>query len=210
MALGPIVRRAFGRHERLIAELWRSLFVDLDDWVATLRQWAPAPSRILELGCGEGASTERLAAAFPDAEIEAIDISDSLGRLYTGPRDRVRFHKAYAEELVERFAGAFDLIVMADVIHHVPAPARPALLETARRMLAPGGCFAFKDWARGMNPVYWFGYASDRWLTGDRVAFLTPAEARDLLRPVFGADSIRAQARVKPWATNYAICLVPR
>jgi hypothetical protein len=54
MALGPLVQRAFGRHERRVAELWRSLFVDLDDRTRQLKDWAPHASRILELGCGEG------------------------------------------------------------------------------------------------------------------------------------------------------------
>ena len=42
------------------------------------------PRRILEVGCGEGAVSERLAALYPNAEITAIDITPNVGRLYAG------------------------------------------------------------------------------------------------------------------------------
>ncbi|NBV41451.1 methyltransferase domain-containing protein [bacterium] len=36
------------------------------------------PRRILDIGCGTGLHTARLAARFPDAEITAIDMSDQM------------------------------------------------------------------------------------------------------------------------------------
>src|SRR5438046_6118451 len=64
MSVGATVRRMFGRHERLIAEIWRAGFVDLDDLFRRVREWIPNPKAILEIGCGEGAGTERLTAAY--------------------------------------------------------------------------------------------------------------------------------------------------
>ena len=205
MSIGARVRRAFGSHERRISELWRAMFVDLDAWTALCRRWAPDARRILEIGCGEGYSTERLVAQWPDARIDAIDIADSIGRLYAGPPNPVRFRKVYAEELAAESPGAYDLIVLADVLHHVPAPAREVLLRSAGTLLARGGTLAFKAWERNRTPVYYAAWAADRWLTGDRVAYLTRKEASALLANVFGAEAIIEQTWVRPWRNNYAL-----
>lgn len=46
-------------------------------YATTLRQLPPRPyRRILDVGCSEGAFTHRLAAAFPQAEITGVDISE--------------------------------------------------------------------------------------------------------------------------------------
>lgn len=204
MAIGATVRRAFGKHERKVSELWRAIFVDLDAWTAAVREWAPGATRILELGCGEGYSTERLAAAFPEAQIDAVDIADNIGQLYQGPRDKVQFRQIFAEELAAQQPGSYDLIILADVIHHVPKAARQSLLKAVRTLLAPGGVLLFKDWARNHTPIYYFGYASDRWLTGDRIEYLTPGEASEMLRSIFGPASLVSGKRIRPWQNNYA------
>lgn len=209
MAIGATVRRAFGKHERKVSELWRAIFVDLDAWTAAVREWAPDATRILELGCGEGYSTERLAAAFPAAQIDAVDIADNIGRLYQGPSDKVTFRQIYAEELAAQQPGTYDLIILADVIHHVPKAARQSLLEAVRTLLAPHGVLLFKDWARDHTPIYYVGYASDRWLTGDRIEYLTPSEAGAMLRGVFGSASLVSEKRIRPWQNNYAFMVHP-
>ena len=205
MAIGPIVRRAFGPYERQVAEAWRALFFNLDVCCALAASWAPGARRILELGCGEGYSTERLAALFPDAEILAVDIAPNIGRLYAGPAERVQFRIAYAEDLAAEAPAQFDLIVLTDVLHHVPAAMRSSLLRAARDLLAPGGVLAFKDWERRWSPIHALAYSADRWLTGDRIAYLTLDEARDILAQTFGESALGRTCHVAPWAHNYAI-----
>lgn len=204
MSIGSQVRALFGKHEPLIANLWRSMFLDLDDWTAKVRSWHPNPHRVLEVGCGEGYSTERLATAFPEAQIVAIDIMPQVGRLYHGPEGRVDFRMQTAEALAAAEPGTFDLVIMCDVIHHVPEDIRASVLASVRGLLAPGGRFAVKDWARSFSPIHWLCFGSDRWLTGDRVKFLKPDEARTLLAKVFGGESVRTSGWIKPWRNNYA------
>jgi trans-aconitate methyltransferase len=61
----------FGPYERQISEAYRSIYIDIDAFVELMRQWKPNASRILEVGCGEGAVTQRLNAAYPNAKITA-------------------------------------------------------------------------------------------------------------------------------------------
>lgn len=205
MPIGPTVRALFGSYERQVADLYRSVFIDLDDFLRQVQQWAPGAMRILEVGCGEGAVTERLAAAFPEAEILAIDISPRAGRLYRGRTRGVRFRQANVEDVASQQPGRFDLIVMSDVLHHVPATMRRDLLAAIGRAMAPGGRFIVKDWERSTTPIHWACHAADRWLTGDRVAHVTPATAKALVTGAVPTIHPVAEARVKPWHNNYAV-----
>lgn len=197
----------FGRHERLISDLWRAGFIDLDQFFAQVRTWAPEASRVLEIGCGEGAGTERLAEAYPNASVLAIDITPNLGRLYRGPTDNVSFRQIAVTDLPKTHAGKFDLVVMCDVLHHIPPELRAKIVAAARRLLEPGGSFVFKDWERRPTPIHWIAYASDRWLTGDRVQYVTKAEAETLLASEFDGTGPKSSFRVRPWRNNFALLM---
>jgi 2-polyprenyl-6-hydroxyphenyl methylase/3-demethylubiquinone-9 3-methyltransferase len=209
MGIGAIVRRMFGRHERFVSELWRAGFVNLDDFVEQVRDWVPDPQRILEVGCGEGAGTERLAAAYPKALILAIDIAPNLGRLYAGPSDNVNFRQVAVTDLAKTHAATFDLIVMCDVLHHIPEQLRLDVIASTRTMLAPGGSFVCKDWTRTATLVHWIAYAADRWLTGDRIRYATVPEAEALFTGSFGPSLVRARTTIRPWRNNFALLLRP-
>ena len=210
MSIGGAIRRLFGPYERQVSERYRSIYVDVDAYVASLRAWVPDPRRVLEVGCGEGVVSERLVALYPNAEIVAIDITPNVGRLYAGPPGRVRFAKTTVEAFASREQGKFDLIVLADVIHHVPpGAARQSILETIKSLLAADGHFAFKDWERTRTPIHWLGYFSDRWITGDRISYMSGEEIRAVLRDIFGSGSIRAEARVPPWRNNISLLVRP-
>jgi 2-polyprenyl-6-hydroxyphenyl methylase/3-demethylubiquinone-9 3-methyltransferase len=209
MPLGPVVRSLFGRYERQIGELYRAVFIDLDALIAIMRTWQPTATNILEVGCGEGAVTERLRRAYPNACITAIDITPRIGRLYRGAVDRVRFLQTAVEDVARREPGRYDFAVLADVVHHIPVQHRRGVLDGIRTLLAPSGLLVFKDWARAFTPIHWMSYASDRWLTGDRIRYLSDAEMRQLLATSFGATSIVAEARVAPWSNNVAFLVRP-
>src|SRR5712692_8894223 len=110
MKIGPLVRRMFGPYERQISEFYRSIYINIDAFVELVVQWTPAPNKILEVGCGEGAVTQRLNAAFPDADITAIDITPRVGRLYRGSLERVRFMKRTVQEITVAQPGQYDLV----------------------------------------------------------------------------------------------------
>ena len=85
-------------------------------------------SEILDVGTGSGVIALTLAAQFPDAEVEAVDISDDALALarenaaWLGLQGRVRFAKG---DLLTEIEGAFDLIVAN--LPYVATGDRPAL-----------------------------------------------------------------------------------
>jgi len=210
MALGAFIRGLFGRHEHRVAEAYRRMFIDLDDLVSEIRLLRPDAGRILEVGCGEGAMTERLVTAFPRAELLAIDITPRLGRLYRGDPARATSRQVTVQGVAAERPGTFDLVLLCDVLHHVPPAARPDLLAAAKASLAPDGVFILKEWAPTRSLVHWMCATSDRVLTGDDVAYLRPEEAEDLLAPAFGRGALRPGRRtIAPRRNNYLFASSP-
>jgi len=205
MPIGPAVRRFFGPYERDISSIYRRIFIDLDDWLETIRAWAPSAREVLEVGCGEGAMTERLRDCFQDAQITAIDVTSRLGRLFRGEHGRVEFIQTTVEEVAARNPSRYDLVILSDVLHHVRPALRASLLQGIGLALAPGACFAFKEWVRDGTVIHWACEASDRYLTGDDVDYLSETEVEALLGDHFGAVAIQEQRRIRPWRNNMAV-----
>lgn len=202
--IGRTIRRALGPYERQASELYRRMFIDLEDMSALVRTWSK-PTRIIEIGCGEGALAERLVRDFPTASYTGIDIIPHLGRMYSGPADRVTFRQITAEAMAQDHAAAFDLVVINDVLHHVPADLRPGILHASRCLLAPGGSLILKDWVRRLTPIHAAVYIADVVIGGDRgVLYMTADEQRRLIADSFGDNAVLAERAVRPWRQNLA------
>lgn len=206
MAIGPAVRSLLGPFEGSVAALYRSMFLDISDLARVLVEWT-RPANILEVGCGEGAVTERLAAAFPEARITAIDITDRVGRLYRGDRERVTFHRRLIDEVAEEQARQFDLVLINDVLHHVPRSMHVDFLRAAGMARAPSGWLVLKDWVRSPTAINWLCYVCDRYVTGDDIYYAEEQELRDLLMGVYGENAIRAEQHIRPWNHNLAFLI---
>ena len=99
-----------------------------------------APSRILDIGCGTGEITSRLATLFPAATLVGIDIIEAhLARArdrYAAFGDRLEFTAGDAFDL--RYpAAAFDLAVCRHVVQAVPEPEK--IFAEMVRVTRPGG-----------------------------------------------------------------------
>lgn len=187
-SLGAAVRRRLGRFETPAANLFRAAFLDLPELAQLVRRLGD-PERILEIGCGDGALSEQLARVFPFAELLGIDIAAEPGRLFRGDRGRVRFRSIPAARLLDEDPDRrFDLVIICDVLHHVPRDRRDQFLLDARRLTSSGGLLVVKEWERRCNLAHALAYLSDRYLTGDRVAYSTAAELTAKLRLLLPAD----------------------
>lgn len=206
---GPLIRGLFGPYERSVAETYRRIFVDLDEFAGLMNGWVPQAQRVLEVGCGEGAMTERLVRTYPAASITAIDITPKVGRLFRGRTANVTFSKETVEDVARREPASFDLVVLADVLHHVPVDARESLMNAIKDAMAPSGSLIFKDWVPSSGLGHWLCDASDRYLTGDDVSYLTLNGIEMLLADIFAPGSIRQIDTIRPWKNNVVAFVKP-
>jgi ubiquinone/menaquinone biosynthesis C-methylase UbiE len=113
----------------------------------------PAAGHALDLGCGPGDPTLRLARALPGWQVHGVDGSPAMLALArmaaerAGLAARVRFHEARLPELPAALAGRrFDLVLSNSLLHHLAEPG--TLWKSAHRLAAPGGCVFVMDLLR--------------------------------------------------------------
>ena len=206
MTPGAVVRRVLpARLERRVADAYRDAFVDLDDLARTIGSLGRFATAI-EVGCGEGALATRLART-TDARILGIDIAPDPGRHYAGPAGRAEFRCQRVEDLVAEGTVA-DLVVLSDVIHHVPAAERPAFLRSCHRLVGPGGLLVVKEWEKRPNAFHALAYGSDRYVSGDRtVSFLTRDELLALVTEATVDMVVVCETRIPPRRNNLLVGL---
>jgi ubiquinone/menaquinone biosynthesis C-methylase UbiE len=151
--------------------------------------------RLLDIGCGTGASTAALLASAPYAQIVAVDASAQMlaqARAKPWPSS-VRFVHARAEDLTSAgVSGPFDGILAAYLIRNLPDP--DGQLRALRDLLRPGGTLAVHEYsvrdsikARAIwHAVCWsIIIPAGRVVTGDAALYAY------LWRSVAGFDGVR-------------------
>ena len=100
----------------------------------------PDECRILDLACGTGDFTAELVRRWPEAEIDAVDITPemlAIARSKIADEKSIRFLQGDAQNLRPLQSNAYSLIVCAFGFRNFPQKGK-ALLE-CRRLLAKGG-----------------------------------------------------------------------
>ncbi len=198
MTIGSSVRRMLGpRLEHVAADRYRRLFVDLDALAATIVGLGSFTT-VVEVGCGEGALLTRVMDALgPEASAVGIDIAANPGHGYSGRNQQVTFRQADVADVVAE-GRRFDLVVISDVLHHIPPADRRTFLESCRELLAPNGTIVVKEWVRRRNLAHLAAYGSDRYVSGDKsVQFYNEDELQAVFGEVFRSDGA-------PLFTSYA------
>lgn len=152
---------------------------------------------VLDAGCGGGLVAKGLAEA--GAVVVGLDRSPStleVARRAVAAAPAARFHAAGGRLERLPFAdGAFDAVVAADVLEHVPD--LPAVVRELGRVLAPGGSLVFDT----INRTAWAWFTT---LWGaERVLGLVPRGTHDwrlLIRPR-ELDLLLRDAGLAPVAT---------
>jgi len=100
-----------------------------------------------------------------------------------------------------------DALLIADVLHHIPAAARGEFLACVRALLerAPRLCVVVKD----VEPGSWratLGFWSDRYITGDRgVCPISRAQLISLFAEALGPLRLRESGLFEADRPNYAL-----
>jgi SAM-dependent methyltransferase len=128
-------------YERLMGRWSRDVGIQFLDWLEL-----PKGLRCLDVGCGNGAFTEVLAARAAPSELAAVDPStEQIAFAKIGEGAKFAQFRVGDAQALPFPDGSFDAAIMALVISFVPDPAK-AVSEMAR-VVRPGGMVATYMWA---------------------------------------------------------------
>ena len=118
-------------------------------------------ARILDAGCGTGASTAALLAVAPEAQVIAVDASRGMlnaAQAKSWPPS-VRFVHARIEDLdAHGITGPFDGILAAYLLRNLADP--DSQLRTFRTLLRPGGTLTLHEYSvRDSRTATWIWHA---------------------------------------------------
>jgi 2-polyprenyl-3-methyl-5-hydroxy-6-metoxy-1,4-benzoquinol methylase len=101
------------------------------------RRMPPTSRRILDVGCNTGRGGSVIRAAFPQATLHGVDlVPEYVVEMAPGIYDRLS--GGYLQDY-EADGEPYDVILLGEVIEHVPLDAFDALLDAVRRLLRPSG-----------------------------------------------------------------------
>ena len=164
-----LIRRAVPRYDEMTERLVEHLPVNAE--------------RVLELGCGTGNLTLKLAARYPGASITTVDASPEMTTAVaaraaaqgTAP-ERIRTVTGFFEQVTFP-PGSFDLVTSCMSLHHVKD--KSPVYRSIRGWLKPGGWLCFADQLLGataeIQDLHW-----KKWLEFCR-ANCTEEEVKSLL-----------------------------
>jgi ubiquinone/menaquinone biosynthesis C-methylase UbiE len=159
---------------------------------------AGAGLRLLDVGCGTGASTAALLEVAPDAEIIAVDASEAMlaqARTKVWPPG-VRFVQGDVEELDRSgVSGPFDGIFAAFLLHELDD--RNAALRALRLLLKPGAPLAVHEAAidgNARSSAVWTAMTWGVSVPSGLIRTGDPALTKLLWQRVRGSDGVEALA----------------
>src|SRR6185437_14789410 len=91
--------------------------------------------KILDYGCGVGQLAMQLKRRMPEKQIDGFDVSEkSLDRIEPALRSQGVFTSR-----AEGLGGDYEVVVLANVLHHVKIEERPEIISEAASHVGPGG-----------------------------------------------------------------------
>mgnify|MGYP000893332850 CR=1 FL=1 len=125
-----------------------------DHWKSEIVKLVPDAKRALDLGCGTGILTERMALMYPDLEITGVDITPDYleayeRRLTNKPWIRARPVLGNGETV--ELEGEFDVVVSSYLAKYVDLD---LLISNIKPHLRRGGAFIAHDFILPTNPIY--------------------------------------------------------
>ena len=177
-----------------LAAAWLPAVPDLDR-----RLRSAPPQRVLDLGCGLGASSVALARAYPRATVLGVDLDEAsvtqarAAAAEAGVADRVSFVVGDAAQLAQE--ASFDLVTVFEALHDMGDPV--AALRAARDRLAAGGSVLVAD-ERVADAFTAPGDAIERLMYGWSILHCLPATLAE--DPVEATGTVLRAPTLAGWA----------
>lgn len=142
-----------------------------------LRRVLPQPfaGKVLDFGCGVGMLSRYLKRYLPASRIDGFDVSEESIRKVDPRLSEEGLFSSHGSEL----AHDYSLIVVANVMHHIPTPQRQGIVESLTGRLQSGGWLAIFE-HNPANPIT--RWVVERCPFDDDAVLLPPREAQSYFR----------------------------
>jgi predicted O-methyltransferase YrrM len=119
---------------------------------------ALAGRRLLDFGCGSGASTAVLARLFSNTEIVGVELEPELlsiaeRRIAHYGLENIELRRSPSGDRLPEGVGTFDFICLSAVFEHLLPDERPPLLAQLWSLLEPGGLLFLNETPHRWNPL---------------------------------------------------------
>jgi 2-polyprenyl-6-hydroxyphenyl methylase/3-demethylubiquinone-9 3-methyltransferase len=204
-----MVRAVLGdRFFPFVGRYYRRLFVDLEKVADAMGPFL-GNVHVLDIGAGDGEIENIILRRNPHLTATLIDLSPRPGGwLSPDVRQRVEIFSRTSVAAYQRLGRRLpDVVILCDVVHHVPPDERRVLFEEIRRLLqGQPARLIIKDLEPGSLRSF-FCYAADRYITGDpNVSQISRSDLRQLVSSVFREADCADTALFEVNPPNY--CLV--
>jgi len=197
-----------GPYFNLLGEPYRAIFVDLRKVVTDLANALPADAHCLDVGGGDGAVANRLLQRRPDISLTVIDPGPNLGGFidpaYMG---RCEMRAGLALSDMVQNVEPFDVVMLNDVVHHVPVEARHDFFADLAALCRRSGCtrLLIKDIEPGGLRAL-MALLSDIYITGEcQVVQISAGQMRAQLEAAFGPGTELNFHMSMPDTPNYLL-----
>jgi SAM-dependent methyltransferase len=177
-----------------LASVWLPAVPEIDQ-----RLRSAPPPRVLDLGCGLGASAVALARGYPRATVLGVDLDEAsvagarAAAAEAGVADRVSFVVGDAAQLSPE--APFDLVTVFEALHDMGDPV--GALRAARELLADGGSVLVAD-ERVADAFTAPGDATERLMYGWSILHCLPATLAEA--PVEANGTVLRAPTLASWA----------
>ena len=140
-------------------------------------RWVPPGVSVLDVGCGAGALLALLSERGQIASAIGCDISPAgiaAAKAAQARLTRNVLDFCQISDFNEMPAKRFDVVVMVDVLHHIPPPRQPEAIRAAARRVAAGGRLIYKDMTQHPFWRRWANTAHDLLLARQLVHYVSP------------------------------------
>jgi 2-polyprenyl-3-methyl-5-hydroxy-6-metoxy-1,4-benzoquinol methylase len=214
MAIGKIARKVLGKKFYTIGCFYRSIFVDLGKVADAISPFIPHNAVVLDIGGGDGEPLNFLLSRRNDIKVKIIDQKQNIGKFITAEYlQRVELFPGMGiEEFFINTNQKINVIIISDVIHHIPSIERKAFFTELKTSLIDkydSMTIIIKD----IEPGYFRSFLSlfsDRYISGDKgVSLIDWRSLTKMMNDIFGgAIVIKQTALFTKDRPNYAIVYI--